>query len=199
MPRHKDVEREQVMSDTRQRLLDSAIEHFARDGYAGANINDISKSAGYAKGTIYNYFASKRALMLALIEETALLHFEFIAERVYQEEDARNRMECFFKAGFDFVSTYLAKAQVMVNNLYGHDAEFKQVMFQAYLPMFELVGKDILALGLSQQVFRQVDPVSTTNLLMLAYLGIGSQVNDEGKTWVDAKEVADFVLNSLQV
>jgi len=74
MPRHKDAEREQVMSQTRQLLLEAAAEEFAREGYAGANINRISRAAGFAKGTIYNYFSSKRALMLALIDAIAETH-----------------------------------------------------------------------------------------------------------------------------
>ena len=65
MPRHKDAERETVMSETRRLLLAAATREFAREGYAGANVNRISKAAGFAKGTIYNYFSSKRALDLA--------------------------------------------------------------------------------------------------------------------------------------
>jgi hypothetical protein len=43
-----------------------------------------------------------------------------------------------------------------------------------------------------------VEPVSTTNLIMNIYLGTGSQVNEEGKQWLPAGQVADFVLTSLQ-
>jgi len=63
MPRYKESERVQIKFDTRQLLLQAATEVFARDGYEKANINRISKTAGFAKGTIYNYFESKRALM----------------------------------------------------------------------------------------------------------------------------------------
>ena len=37
-------------------LVDTATAEFAREGYNGANINRISLAAGFAKGTIYNYF-----------------------------------------------------------------------------------------------------------------------------------------------
>ena len=51
-------------------------------------------------------------------------------------------------------------------------------MYKAYFPMFQLVGQDILAAGIEQGIFRQVDPVSTAGLIMTIYLGTGSQVND---------------------
>lgn len=52
----------------RQALLVSAARHFAEHGLTGANINRISTDAGYAKGTVYNYFPSKEALFSAVLE-----------------------------------------------------------------------------------------------------------------------------------
>jgi AcrR family transcriptional regulator len=54
---------------TRAKLLTAAGEEFARVGLERANIDAISLAAGYAKGTIYNYFASKEELFLAVVEE----------------------------------------------------------------------------------------------------------------------------------
>ena len=198
MARLKKAEREQVLSKTRALLLDAAAQEFAREGYAGANINRISQSAGFAKGTIYNYFPSKRALMLALIDQTAELHLKYIQDKVMGVDDPGTRLERFFEAGFAFIPEYLPQARVMVNNLYGPDVEFKEYMYQAYLPMFQLVGQEILAPGIAQGVFRQVDPISTANLLMTVYLGTGSSVDDQGRQWLPARQVADFVLYGLQ-
>lgn len=198
MARLKKAEREQVLSKTRALLLDAAAQEFAREGYAGANINRISQSAGFAKGTIYNYFPSKRALMLALIDQTAELHLKYIQDKVMGVDDPGARLERFFEAGFAFIPEHLPQARVMVNNLYGPDVEFKEYMYQAYLPMFQLVGQEILAPGIAQGVFRQVDPISTANLLMTVYLGTGSSVDDQGRQWLPAQQVADFVLYGLQ-
>jgi AcrR family transcriptional regulator len=54
---------------TRARLLTAAAEEFGRVGLERANVNAISLAAGYAKGTIYNYFPSKEELFLAVVEE----------------------------------------------------------------------------------------------------------------------------------
>jgi len=198
MPRYKESVREETLSGTRRSLLDAAIDEFAREGYVGANIDRISKASGYAKGTVYNHFKSKRALMLTLIDEIAEVHFEYVAGRVLQESDAGKRMERFFEAGCAFVSAYLPQAQLMVNNVYGPHAEFKDAMYQAYQPMFELVGKEIIGIGISQGVFRRVDPASTAGLVMNIYLGAASQINEEGKPWIEATEVADFVYHALR-
>jgi len=56
---------------TRERLIHTAAEHFARHGFDGANVDRISTGAGFAKGTLYNYFPSKEALFAAVIEEAS--------------------------------------------------------------------------------------------------------------------------------
>ena len=61
-----------------------------------AYVSTASKAAGFAKGTIYNYFPSKRALMLALIEETAAYHLDYITTRVLEEDHPARRLERFF-------------------------------------------------------------------------------------------------------
>jgi AcrR family transcriptional regulator len=53
----------------RKRLLETAATHFAERGLDGANVDAISLAAGFAKGTLYNYFESKERLFAAVIEE----------------------------------------------------------------------------------------------------------------------------------
>jgi len=50
-------------------ILSAGISEFEANGFHGANLARIAKSAGIAKGTIYLYYPSKEALFLAAIEE----------------------------------------------------------------------------------------------------------------------------------
>lgn len=198
MVRHKEVERNKIMKQTQQKLLEAAGEEFAREGFSGANVNRIAKQAGFSIGTMYNYFPSKRKLMLAFIDEVGGLHVDFITEQVKQEEEPSQRLEVFFKAGFDFVESHITPARAIFNALNGPDQEFKLRLFQTYQPLFQLLGEDILGKGIEEGQFRQVEPTSTAGLLMLIYLGTGSQFSPEGKLWLDHAQVADFILHSLQ-
>jgi AcrR family transcriptional regulator len=55
----------------RQRLIEAAARQFADAGLEGARIDAISQDAGFAKGTVYNYFPSKQELFGAVVEEGA--------------------------------------------------------------------------------------------------------------------------------
>ncbi len=198
MPRYRKSEREKVLSETRQKLVQAAILEFSQQGFANANINRISEAAGLAKGTVYNYFASKQELMLALIREIGAFHLDYIASRVRQEQDPILRLERFYSAGFDFVEGYPAEANFLITTLYGANIEYKQAMYQAYLPMFQIMGDEILTAGIAQGAFKPSESAHTASLLLTIYLGTCSQVDQNGKVYLSAKEVSDFVLRAIR-
>jgi AcrR family transcriptional regulator len=198
MARHKEAERDKIVGETRQSLLQAAAEEFAREGYRGANINRISKAAGFAKGTIYNYFPSKRALMLELIDAIAAEHHRLVAEQVWQEEDPICGLQRFFEAGADWIIDHLAEGRVMLTVLNSPDPEFKLRMWQGYQPMHQLLVTNVLVPGMERGIFRQLDPGATAGLLMTLYLGIGSTVDEEGRSQLAPEWIVDFVLDGLR-
>ncbi|WP_426163258.1 TetR/AcrR family transcriptional regulator [Pseudoduganella sp. R-31] len=64
--RHIDPER---AANRRRQVLDAAATCFRRSGFHGASMSEISKAAGMSAGHIYNYFASKDAIIAAFVEE----------------------------------------------------------------------------------------------------------------------------------
>jgi AcrR family transcriptional regulator len=198
MARIKTENREQVTHQTRQTLLDTAAEEFARQGYDQANINTISTKAGFAKGTIYNYFPSKKGLLLAVIDSIAQEHLAYLESSVLEVDDPARRLECFFKAGFEYVAQYSLRARLMFNTVNGANQEQKEYCFRAYQPMFRLVAEQILSPGMRQGIFSQAELEPTTILVMTIYLGTASQVDKQGRPWLDPAQVAQFTLNGLQ-
>lgn len=63
--------REQSQALTREKLLESAYQVVARDGYEGATIERIAEEAGFSKGAFYSNFASKEEIVLQLLERNA--------------------------------------------------------------------------------------------------------------------------------
>jgi AcrR family transcriptional regulator len=198
VPRYKKEDRDDAIRETRGRILEAAAEEFSSKGYEGANVNHIAEAAGFSIGTFYNYFPSKRELMLAFIDEIGQKHVDFMTDLVKKQTDPTLRVEAFFEAGFTFVQTNLTEAWAIFITLNGPDEEFKNRLFQAYQPLFHLLSDEILEPGSSQGDFRQMDPESTSGLLMLIYLGTSSRISPEGKHWIGAEQVADFVKHALR-
>lgn len=55
--------------NTRERLLQSALELFGERGYEAASVEDIASGAGSAVGAFYQHFRNKRQLLLVLMSE----------------------------------------------------------------------------------------------------------------------------------
>jgi|AMWB02.1.fsa_nt_gi AcrR family transcriptional regulator len=61
---------QEIREEKRTLIMDTALEHFAREGYHATTITHIAKHAGISKGLMYNYFESKEALLKAIIERS---------------------------------------------------------------------------------------------------------------------------------
>lgn len=55
-------------AELKERIIRSAIERFAKNGFDRTRMEDIAASSGLAKGTLYLYFKSKEDLFFALCE-----------------------------------------------------------------------------------------------------------------------------------
>ncbi len=198
MARLRKTARDETLAATRHKLLEAATTEFANEGYVGANINSISEAAGFAKGTIYNHFPSKRALMLTLIDTIAAEHITFIMKQVELDPSPVGQLEAFFSAGFAFIEQCPEQARVIVNAIYGPDAEFRARVYQAYERLFTLITRDIVATGVARGELREVNADLVTALVMTIYLGSCSQLDSNGRIWLDPHQVVDFVLDGLR-
>jgi len=61
--RQRDPER------TRQEILDVALSEFARNGYAGARVDEIAARTRTTKRMLYYYFTNKEQLYIAVLEQ----------------------------------------------------------------------------------------------------------------------------------
>ena len=198
-PRYKNENRMQLMGETRQRLIKAAIDEFANEGFEGASINRITRAAGVAAGTIYNYFSGKNELMLTLLGEIGAEHCSYIAEQIRQESDYVLRLKRLLAVAFDYVKANPNQARVLFASMQGVNRQFKTQLSQIYEPMMKLICEEILIPGMQQGVFQPADPVSTAIMIMTFYLGVGSTADENGVTPLDMDSVADFVLRALGV
>jgi AcrR family transcriptional regulator len=62
------ISRQESQRQTRQALVFAARAAFATEGYHGANLELIARTAGFSKGAVYSNFDGKAALFLAVMD-----------------------------------------------------------------------------------------------------------------------------------
>ncbi len=57
--------------DTKQKILDKALELFSTQGYDSVSVGEIAGAVGIKAPSLYNHFPSKQAIFDAIVESTA--------------------------------------------------------------------------------------------------------------------------------
>lgn len=58
-----------MAKDTKERILEAALEMFSRKGYDGTNIRELTASLGLVKSSMYRHFKSKEEIWNTLLDE----------------------------------------------------------------------------------------------------------------------------------
>ncbi|MBA4752586.1 MAG: TetR/AcrR family transcriptional regulator [Sphingopyxis sp.] len=66
---NQSLSRAESAAANRQRLITAARAAFARDGYAGASMDEMTAAAGLTRGALYHGFGNKQGLLAAVIAE----------------------------------------------------------------------------------------------------------------------------------
>jgi AcrR family transcriptional regulator len=81
--------------ETQARLLDAAEKVFVRDGYGGAQLDEIALMAGRSKGAVYTHFKSKEDLFLALFEHRTRSYIERLVNSLRKCSNREQSLEAF--------------------------------------------------------------------------------------------------------
>ncbi len=77
---------------TRARLMDAAVELFARDGFEAPSVNEIARLADMANGTFYVHFRDKQDIALAVTVSIAQELVRQLDEAMADVDDAVERV-----------------------------------------------------------------------------------------------------------
>lgn len=130
----------------RQGILNAAVMEIARHGYFGTTVSTIARRAGVADGTIYLYFKSKEAMLVAIFER-AMQRFGEEARRALAHADAAAEEK-------------LRRLVALHLSLLGEDRDLAvifQVEFRHTLHVLELLSRSGMRdyLGLIAQLVEQ--------------------------------------------
>ena len=103
----KSGKREKNKKQTKERILSAALELFKKKGLDGTTTKDISKKAGIAEGTLFNYFKTKEDLALFFFQkETADLIKWFCADARLQKAPLPEKLFAIIHRQLEYIEPY---------------------------------------------------------------------------------------------
>jgi AcrR family transcriptional regulator len=99
--------REKNKEETKQRILKAALELFKEKGLEGTTTKEISKKAGIAEGTLFNYFKTKEDLALYFFQnETESLIKWFRGEARLQKAPLPEKLFAIIHRQLEYIEPY---------------------------------------------------------------------------------------------
>lgn len=157
-----------------QELLAAALDLFVSRGYAATRLEDVARSAGVSKGTLYLYFANKEELFKAVVRESIVQPIgEAETDFAGGEGHSADLLRTLLMRWWDKVGA--TRASGITKLMIAEAANFPELM-QFYneevIARGNALISNILARGVARGEFRPIDPavmmpVLTAPVLML--------------------------------
>lgn len=108
------------------RILDAALNVFARKGYHDTRMDEIVSESQTSKGSIYFYFPNKEQLFLALIDQFANLLERRITEAIREHDRGMAKVQAALEACLATFGRYRRQAKVLLVQASGLGNTFEQ-------------------------------------------------------------------------
>jgi AcrR family transcriptional regulator len=95
------------MADAKDKIFQTALKEFSKEGFGGARVERIAKNAGVNKAMIFYYFSSKQNLYQELLNHVMSKIFGQVSELISRETNA----EFFFEKMTEVYIIFLSKHQ----------------------------------------------------------------------------------------
>ena len=100
--------------NTRERILDAALNIFSRKGYYDTKLDEIFEESATSKGAIYFHFPNKEQLFLALVDQFADLLERRVNEAIVQEAQGIQRVRVALETCLNTFGRYRRPAKILL-------------------------------------------------------------------------------------
>ena len=142
-----------LREQTSKKILEAALEQFAKKGFHGTSMNDIAKAAGVSKGLAYNYFQSKKHLLETLLNLFNEMSAEF-EQVIEKSNDPYEKIKLLINYSFKYVEEREDYWLLYMSLVFQPDVmkSAMKVIDQIYDSLYKMLEKIFKDIGLKNYV-----------------------------------------------
>lgn len=183
-----------LKSEKQELIINVATKEFVQSGFEKASTNEIVKEAQISKGSLFNYFNSKKDLYVYLIEYSIQVIEKLFKQIDLNETDLFKRIENIglqklhiqqkYPQVFDFLTSSVQEESAEIKDTIKHKVD------SIYTRGTELIYKDI-----DYSKFREeVDIEKAIEILNWTMFGFGDKALKQINTFENSSEFGDLYL-----
>jgi TetR/AcrR family transcriptional regulator len=123
--------------DTKDMILDVALQQFADHGYAGVSLNDIAEAVGIKKPSILHHFSSKEALYRAVILDEFADWVLLMSDAIAKNVNGWDQVEQLLRAAFTFFEQHPYFVRIARREALDPDSLFSTELGTALKPLID--------------------------------------------------------------
>jgi TetR/AcrR family transcriptional regulator len=148
-------------------ILKAAIRLFSENGFDGVSMRSVAEIAGVSKANIYHHFASKEALYLAIMQESAQKLSVLVDNLEEGDGDFEQRLRVFAQGHLDHLFGNASTLRLILREVFSGDDEKGRVLVEQVVGGILLRLFEIFKEGQEAGVLRAgLDPALCAMLLL---------------------------------
>ena len=145
-------------SQTIARILKAATREFSEAGFAGARVDEIARSAGVNKATIYYHIGSKQALYSEVVHHLSGNTVEQLNRNLMTARSPEDKMKQFIQTVADLVDLHPEFAAIVLREQASGGKNFPEILAQDLARILGLLT-EILDNGVTAGIFKKTEPL----------------------------------------
>lgn len=95
-----------MAGNTKERILETALELFAQSGYLGTSMSDIASELRITKGALYKHYTSKQEILSSIVERMNQMDYERAEEYEMPEVEPDGFAEAYLHTPIEKIRAY---------------------------------------------------------------------------------------------
>jgi AcrR family transcriptional regulator len=184
----------------RDELLDVALDLCTTVGFEAMSVEQVTTTAGVAKGTFYHYFASKQDLMWQLVDRFGDSLFEFLeSETRHASGDAVQRLTALMSASASWKLERLESAMSYVPFLFKEENyALRHKLYSAWLERTRPLLLGIVEQGAREGTFHVADPDGATSIVLTLWFDSANRLWERAIAAADEATYIDVLVRGTE-
>ncbi|TDP90441.1 TetR family transcriptional regulator [Halanaerobium saccharolyticum] len=183
-----------MAKDTREEILEAALNMFSINNYHATSMSMIAEEAGVSKGTLYWHFDSKEDLFRELV----LAGFDYFNEnykKIQSEKlNAKEKLHEIIYFSIKMLSENLKMGNILQNNIQLISSEFQKKMIERHKSAIKVI-KLVIEQGIEEETIKTDNPHNTAVMILTLIFNTHSQ--ELYYNFDTIKDDVDFIYNFI--
>jgi len=183
-----------MAKDTREEILEAALNMFSINNYHATSMSMIAEEAGVSKGTLYWHFDSKEDLFRELVL-AGLDYFHENYERIKSTNlKAEEKIYEIIEFSIKMLAENIKLGNILQNNIQLISSEFQKKMLERHKSAVAVI-KLVIDQGIEEDSFKTTNPHNTA--VMILTLIFNSHSQELFYNFDTIKDDVDFIYNFI--